>query len=113
MANEVFILFLLLETISFDSKNAGKFNVECRSRNRSNYLSYVCSENHSFLCLSVVSQNVFDYLKCSAGLPRSGKNIWKMKFFPGKGKVREFCGWSGKCKKDLESQGKVREFEHK
>ena len=43
------------------------------------------------------------------GLPQSGKNIWKMKFFPGQGKVREFCGFS----KDLESQGKVREFENK
>ena len=47
------------------------------------------------------------------GLPRSGKNIWKMKFFPGQGKVREFCGWSGKVRKDLESQGKVREIENK
>ena len=36
-----------------------------------------------------------------------------MKFFPGQGKVREFCGWPGKFKKDLESQGKVREFEKK
>ena len=35
-----------------------------------------------------------------------------MKFFPGQGKVREFCGWSGKLRKDLESQGKVREFEN-
>ena len=34
-----------------------------------------------------------------------------MKFFPGQGKVREFCGWPGKFRKDLESQGKVREFE--
>ena len=32
----------------------------------------------------------------SSGLPRSRKNIWKMNFFPGPGKVREFCGWSGK-----------------
>ena len=47
------------------------------------------------------------------GLLRSGKNIWKMKFFPGQGKVREFCGWPGKFKKDLESQGNVREFENK
>ena len=39
------------------------------------------------------------------GLPRSGKNIWKMKFFPGQGKVREFCGRPGKFRKDLESQG--------
>ena len=49
----------------------------------------------------------------NAGLPQSGKNIWKMKFFPGQGKVREFCGWSGKFRKDLESLGKAREFENK
>ena len=30
--------------------------------------------------------------------------------FPGQGKVREFCGWSGKFRKDVKSQGKVREF---
>ena len=36
-----------------------------------------------------------------------------MKFFPGQGKVREFSGWPGKIRKDLESQGKVREFENK
>ena len=40
----------------------------------------------------------------NTGLPWSGKNIWKMKFFPGQGKVREFCGWSGKFRKDFESQ---------
>ena len=51
------------------------------------------------------------YIK--SGLPWSEKNIWEMKFFPGQGKVREFCGWSGKFRKDLESQGKVREFENK
>ena len=34
-------------------------------------------------------------------------------FFPGQEKVREFCGWPGKFKKDLESQGKVREFKNK
>ena len=49
-------------------------------------------------------------LRSDAGLPWSGKNIWKMKFFPGQGKVREFCGWPRKFRKDLESQGKVREF---
>ena len=49
----------------------------------------------------------------NSGLPQSGKNIWKMKYFPGQWKVREFCGWSGKFIKDLESQGKVREFENK
>ena len=40
-----------------------------------------------------------------AGLSRSGKNIWKTKFFPGQGKVRKFCGWPGKFRKDLQSQG--------
>ena len=43
----------------------------------------------------------------------SGKNVWKMKFFPGQGKVREFCGWPGKFRKDLESLGKVGDFENK
>ena len=43
--------------------------------------------------------------KLYPGLPQSGKNVWKMKFFPGQGKVREFCGWPGKFRKDLESQG--------
>ena len=41
-----------------------------------------------------------------AGWPQSGKNIWKMKFFPGQGKVREFCGWSGKFRKKLGKSGK-------
>ena len=36
-----------------------------------------------------------------------------MKCFPGQGKVKEFCGWPGKFREDLESQGKVREFENK
>ena len=49
----------------------------------------------------------------NSGLPRSGKNIWEMIFFPGQGKVREFFGWSGKFRKNLESQGKVGEFENK
>ena len=42
-----------------------------------------------------------------------GKYLEKMKFFPAQEKVREFCGWPGKFRKDLESQGKVREFENK
>ena len=28
--------------------------------------------------------------------------------FPGQGKVREFCGWPVKFRKDWESQGNVR-----
>ena len=53
------------------------------------------------------------FSECITGLPLSGKNVWKMKFFPGQGKVREFCGWSGKFRKDLEHQGKVREFQNR
>ena len=33
--------------------------------------------------------------------------------YSGQGKVREFCGWPGKFRKGLESQGKVREFKNK
>ena len=40
-----------------------------------------------------------------SGLPQSGKNIWKMKFFQGQGKVREVCG----CQGNLERTWKVRE----
>ena len=36
-----------------------------------------------------------------------------LKFFPGQGKVREFSGWPEKFRKDLESQGKVRELKNK
>ena len=41
------------------------------------------------------------------------ENIWKTEIFPGQGKVREICGWPGNFRKDLKSQGKVREFENK
>ena len=37
----------------------------------------------------------------TAVFPWLGENFWKMKFF----QVREFCGWPGKFRKDLESQG--------
>ena len=29
-------------------------------------------------------------------------------FFPGLGKAREFCGWSGKFRKDLEKSGNLK-----
>ena len=35
-----------------------------------------------------------------------------MKLFPGLRKDKDFCGWPGKFRKDMESQGKVREFEN-
>ena len=42
------------------------------------------------------------------GLPQSGKNIWKVKVFPGQGKVGEFSGWPGKFRKDLEKSGNLK-----
>ena len=47
------------------------------------------------------------------GCQGQGKVSGKMKFFPGQGKVREFCGLPGKFRKDLRGQGKVRELENK
>ena len=47
-----------------------------------------------------------------SGLPRSGKKFWKMKKFPGQGKVRELHFQSGKFKKNDKSHGKVREFQN-
>ena len=31
-----------------------------------------------------------------------------MKFFPGQGKVREFCGWPGKFRTDLEKSANLK-----
>ena len=53
------------------------------------------------------------WIRACTGLPQLGENVWKMKFFPGRGKIREFCGWLVEFRKDLESEGKVREFETK
>ena len=54
--------------------------------------------------------------KSLAGLPRSGKKFWRMKNFPGQGKVREKSGnyifSQGNFKKNEKSQGKVREFQN-
>ena len=72
------------------------------------------SQGKNIIQLILRSDCIFAHIsKKAPGLPWSGKNIWKMIFFPGQGKVREFCGWPGKFRKDLESQGKVREFENK
>ena len=46
------------------------------------------------------------------GLPPSGKKFWKMKNFPGQGKVKELHFQSGKFKKNEKSHGKVREFQN-
>ena len=43
-----------------------------------------------------VGQNMSCVVKSSySGLPRSGKKFWKMKNFPGQGKVRELHFQSG------------------
>ena len=55
---------------------------------------------------------VYTLVTFEAGLPRSGKKFWKMKNFPGQGKVRELHFQSGKFKKNKKSQGKVREFQN-
>ena len=81
-------------------------------RNMKNYLRIIPITSN-LLYFMVISHRVVSfksepiYLKTEqlSGLPQSGINIWKMKFFPGQGKVREFCGWPGKFRKDLESQG--------
>ena len=57
-----------------------------------------------FLIFMFMKQAGLTVRSISTGLPQSGKNIWKMKFFPGQGKVREICGWPGKFRKDLESR---------
>ena len=52
------------------------------------------------------------WFNTGTGLPRSGKKFWKMKKFPGQGKVRELHFQSGKFNKNEKSQGKVREFQN-
>ena len=47
------------------------------------------------------------------GCHGQGKISGKIEIFPCQGKVREICGWPGKLRKDLVSQGKVRVFEKK
>ena len=55
----------------------------------------------------------FDFMAPVTRVITALQCIWKLKFIPGQGKVKEFCGWPGKFRKDLESQRKVREFENK
>ena len=57
-----------------------------------------------------VKQSVKDFFMWWAGLPRSGKRYLENEIFSQYGKVREFCWWLGKFRKDLKNQGKVREF---
>ena len=86
------------------------------------FLTEVLSEPWR-LSTSQVSQLLYLQLKLEplsvfssesdSGLPRSGKKFWRMKNFPGQGKVRELHFQSGKFKKRNEkSHGKVREFQN-
>ena len=46
-----------------------------------------------------------------SGLPRSGKNIWKMKFFPGQGKSGNFVEGQGNLeltRKVMEKSGNLK-----
>ena len=45
--------------------------------------------------------NIFQGGPIISGLPRSGKNFWKMKNFSGQGKVKELHFQSGKFKKKM------------
>ena len=40
-------------------------------------------------------------------LSQLGKNIWKMNFFPGQGKVREFCKWQGNSERGKSGNLKI------
>ena len=48
---------------------------------------------------------------CMSRVATVREKVWKMKFFPGQGKIREFGYESGKFRKNAKSQGKVREFQ--
>ena len=56
-----------------------------------------------------------DHWKCFVrcpGLPQSGKKFWKVKKFPGQGKVRELHFQSWEFEINEKSHGKVREFQN-
>ena len=61
-----------------------------------------------------VNSEIFARVSFSRNLARVAtvrEKLWKMKNFPGQGKVRELHFQSGKFKKDKKSHRKVREFQ--
>ena len=65
------------------------------------------------LCYVMRYQFRFHDITAIAGLPLSGKKFWKMKNFPGQGKVRELHFQSGKfikMKKVMEKSGNFKIF---
>ena len=60
----------------------------------------------------VLEENIFRLPpKVLAGLPQSGKKVWKMNFFQVREKSGNFNFSQGNLEKKYESQGKVSEFE--
>ena len=56
---------------------------------------YILS-NIPFICKLLLENCLFSDMTKLSGFPCSGKNIRKIKFFSGQGKVGEFCGYPGK-----------------
>ena len=74
------------------------------------HLSFWWDVIHKFK-LAHSQQNLSSGNATIAGLPRSGKKFWKMKIFPGQGKVRELHFQSGKfLKKNEKSHEKSGNF---
>ena len=61
------------------------------------------------LLLAYVGRFIFGGESCLSGLPRSGKNIWKLKFFQVRKKSGNFVYGQG----NLERTWKIRDFENK
>ena len=66
----------------------------CKTTKQISQLLVSASKSHSYHQCQLISQlldtaNIEQWV--TVGLPLSGKNIWNTKFFPGQGKVREFC----------------------
>ena len=65
------------------------------------------------LCINlsnISEKSLWWCVEATSGLPRSGKKVWKMKFFPGQGKVREFGFESGKIGKSAKVREKSGNF---
>ena len=78
----------------------------CLTAECDRYLGSFWKRNHAHFTAELFG-------KILQGCHGQGKISGKWNFFQVREKVREFCGWSGKFRKDLESQGKVRELENK
>ena len=100
----------LAQTAAWKTRMAGQ-HMKCRGQTRLNrctgrcYFRLLHIPSKTNTCISMFSFHVHAALLVFwSGLPWSGKNIWNMKFFQAwQGKVREFCGWPGKFRKDFES----------